>query len=37
MEQGTAEEIFNNPQHDYTKKLINASFDLDEVAIEGVS
>ncbi|MGF1753168.1 ABC transporter ATP-binding protein [Vibrio makurazakiensis] len=29
MEQGTAEEIFNNPKHQYTKKLINASFDLD--------
>ncbi|MBL1415535.1 MAG: ABC transporter ATP-binding protein [Moritella sp.] len=37
MEQGTAEDIFHNPQHDYTKKLINASFDLDEVAIEGVA
>ena len=37
MEQGTAEEIFHNPQHDYTRKLINASFDLDEVAIEGVA
>lgn len=30
MEEGTAEEIFRNPQNDYTKKLINASFDLDE-------
>jgi oligopeptide transport system ATP-binding protein len=33
MEQGTAEEIFHNPQHEYTKNLINASFDLDEEAI----
>jgi len=30
MEQGTADEIFHNPQSDYTKKLIAASFDLDE-------
>ena len=30
MEQGTADEIFHNPSHDYTKKLIAASFDLDE-------
>jgi len=30
MEQGTADDIFHNPQHDYTKKLINASFELDE-------
>ncbi|MBW3695108.1 ABC transporter ATP-binding protein [Vibrio sp. T187] len=30
MEEGSAEEIFRNPQNDYTKKLINASFDLDE-------
>ena len=30
MEQGTAEEIFHNAQNDYTKKLIEASFDLDE-------
>ncbi len=29
MEQGTAEEIFHNPQSDYTKKLIAASFDLE--------
>ncbi|GLT17024.1 ABC transporter ATP-binding protein [Vibrio zhanjiangensis] len=29
MEQGTAEEIFHSPKHDYTKKLIEASFDLD--------
>lgn len=29
MEQGTAEDIFNNPKHQYTKKLIDASFDLD--------
>ncbi|EKO3446198.1 ABC transporter ATP-binding protein [Vibrio fluvialis] len=33
MEQGSAEEIFYHPQHDYTKKLIAASFDIeDEVA-----
>lgn len=30
MEQGRAEDIFQNPQSDYTKKLIAASFDLDE-------
>ncbi|MEF1174274.1 MULTISPECIES: ABC transporter ATP-binding protein [Vibrio] len=30
MEQGTADEIFHNPENDYTKKLIAASFDLDE-------
>ncbi|WP_439848997.1 ABC transporter ATP-binding protein [Vibrio hepatarius] len=29
MEQGTAAEIFHNPQSDYTKKLITASFDLE--------
>lgn len=32
MEQGSAEEIFHNPQNEYTKKLIEASFDLDQVA-----
>ncbi|MBL4238405.1 ABC transporter ATP-binding protein [Vibrio fluvialis] len=33
MEQGSAEEVFHRPQHDYTKKLIAASFDIeDEVA-----
>ncbi|WP_076590534.1 ABC transporter ATP-binding protein [Vibrio ostreicida] len=32
MEQGTAEEIFRSPAHDYTKKLIDASFELDEEA-----
>ena len=32
MEQGTADEIFHNPSHDYTKKLIAASFDLDETS-----
>ncbi len=37
MEQGTAEEIFHHPQHDYTKKLINASFDLDEAPMEVVA
>jgi len=37
MEQGTAEDIFHNPQHDYTKKLINASFDLDEETFEGAA
>ena len=30
MEQGTADEIFHSPQSDYTKKLIAASFDLEE-------
>ncbi|MFH4619940.1 ABC transporter ATP-binding protein [Vibrio furnissii] len=30
MEQGSAEDIFYRPQHDYTKKLIAASFDVDE-------
>ncbi|MCG7497240.1 ABC transporter ATP-binding protein [Vibrio sp. Of7-15] len=35
MEQGTPEQIFHAPQHDYTKKLIAASFDLeDEIAEE---
>lgn len=29
MEQGTAEEIFHNPKSDYTRKLIDASFDLE--------
>ena len=29
MEEGSAEEIFNNPKNDYTKKLIAASFDLE--------
>ncbi|WP_260260335.1 ABC transporter ATP-binding protein [Vibrio intestinalis] len=33
MEQGTAEEIFHDAQNDYTKKLIEASFDLDEEEI----
>ncbi|WP_068718691.1 ABC transporter ATP-binding protein [Vibrio tritonius] len=34
MEEGTASDIFYRPQHDYTKKLIAASFDVedDEVA-----
>lgn len=30
MEQGSAEVIFQQPRHDYTKKLIRASFDLEE-------
>lgn len=30
MEQGSADEIFANPKHDYTKKLISASFDLED-------
>lgn len=30
MEHGTAEEIFHQPKHDYTRKLINASFDIDD-------
>lgn len=29
MEQGTADDIFRNPQSDYTQKLIEASFDLE--------
>jgi oligopeptide transport system ATP-binding protein len=29
LEQGTAQDIFEKPQHDYTKTLISASFDLD--------
>lgn len=29
MEQGAAEDIFLRPQHDYTRKLIAASFDID--------
>ena len=29
LEQGTAQNIFEKPQHDYTKALIHASFDLD--------
>ncbi|HHX8495464.1 TPA: ABC transporter ATP-binding protein [Vibrio diabolicus] len=29
MEQGTAENIFQKPKNDYTKKLIDASFDLE--------
>ncbi len=28
VEQGRADDIFNNPQQDYTKKLISAAFDL---------
>ncbi len=30
MEEGFAEEIFNAPKNDYTKKLIAASFDLED-------
>ncbi|MBE8574247.1 ABC transporter ATP-binding protein [Vibrio sp. OPT18] len=30
MEEGSAEEIFNAPKNDYTKKLIAASFDLED-------
>ncbi|MEZ9712144.1 ABC transporter ATP-binding protein [Vibrio cyclitrophicus] len=29
MEEGSAEDIFNNPKKNYTKKLIAASFDLE--------
>ncbi|MFS1489418.1 ABC transporter ATP-binding protein [Vibrio splendidus] len=29
MEEGSAEDIFNNPKNEYTKKLIEASFDLE--------
>lgn len=32
VEQGTALEIFENPQTDYCKRLINAAFDLKEIA-----
>ncbi|MBL1241044.1 MAG: ABC transporter ATP-binding protein [OCS116 cluster bacterium] len=32
VEQGTAREIFENPQTDYCKRLINAAFDLKETA-----
>ena len=32
MEQGTADDIFHHPSSDYTKKLIEASFDLEQVA-----
>ncbi len=30
MEQGNASDIFNHPTHPYTKKLLAASFDIDE-------
>jgi len=30
VEQGSAEEIFQSPQQDYTKALLEASFDLDD-------
>ncbi len=33
MEQGSAEEIFHSPKSDYTRKLIDASFDLDEEVV----
>ena len=32
MEEGTANDIFHRPQNDYTKKLIAASFDMDDDA-----
>ncbi len=32
MEQGSASDIFNHPTHPYTKKLLAASFDIDEQA-----
>lgn len=32
VEQGTAREIFDNPQTDYCKRLINAAFDLQAIA-----
>ena len=35
VEQGSAEQIFNNPRTDYTKALISAAFDI-EAAPEGV-
>ncbi|POB66998.1 microcin C ABC transporter ATP-binding protein, partial [Vibrio vulnificus] len=37
MEQGSADDIFHQPKSDYTKKLISASFDLDEPMIEEVA
>ncbi|MDN3616071.1 MAG: ABC transporter ATP-binding protein [Vibrio gallaecicus] len=37
MEQGTADEIFHNPQNEYTQKLIDASFDLDETPKENAA
>ncbi|MFD2016850.1 ABC transporter ATP-binding protein [Vibrio olivae] len=30
MEQGSASDVFHSPKHDYTKKLIAASFDIEE-------
>ncbi len=29
MEQGSAQEIFHHPKSEYTRKLIDASFDLE--------
>jgi len=29
VEMGRAEEILNNPQHDYTRKLIKATLDRE--------
>ncbi len=37
MEQGSAENIFHNPSNDYTRRLIDASFDLDEEPISETS
>ena len=30
VEQGTVDEVYDNPRHDYTKKLLEASLALDE-------
>ncbi len=34
VEQGSADEIFGNPQTEYTKTLIAAAFDLDSIVGE---
>jgi microcin C transport system ATP-binding protein len=34
VEQGSADEIFDNPQTEYTKTLIAAAFDLDSIVGE---
>ena len=31
IEQGSAESIFNNPEHTYTRALLKAAFDLETV------
>jgi len=37
VEQGPATEIFSNPQHDYTKALLAAAFDLEAAYTQAVS